>query len=286
MASERGMVLTAFGPKYVELAFKAAESIAQVCPGVEIDLFTEAPVAQGPFSKIHIIDQLWVRSKLDAMIESRFEKTIYLDVDIRAVADFRDVFDVLDKFDLAAAHDQNRNARSSRTEYKEQFGNAFPQINTGVVGLRRSEKVTSFLRDWKRAVQEHGIGKDQPSFREIAWQNKDVQIAILPPEYNFWDIRSIDRLTPLQTAPRIIHSNVFVKKPPPAPGADDLSHYLGYARAKKLQLLIDADETLARQSGKTTRLPSMADKLSLSLFNVLDFPDKLRWRKMLRGKTR
>jgi hypothetical protein len=217
------------------------------------------------------------------MLQSRFDKTIYLDVDIRAVGDFTDVFDVFDRFDIAAAHDQNRNARSSRTEYRRPFPNAFPQINSGILGFRKSPAVTTFLQSWKAAVQEHNIGKDQPSLRELAWDS-DLRFAILPPEYNLWDIRSIDRLTPWQTAPRIIHSNVFVMKPPPPPEADALIHYLGRARASKLRQLIAADETLARRAGTRARLPSRGEKLMLPLLGLADIPDKLRWKIMLRRK--
>jgi hypothetical protein len=285
MTAERGIVLVAFGRKYVDLAFQAAQSIVEVCPGVEIDLFTEAPVEAGPFARIHVLEQVWVRSKLDSMLQSRFNKTIYLDVDIRAVSDFTDVFDVLNRFDMAAAHDQNRNAFSSRTEYLNPFPNAFPQINSGILAFRKSPAVTAFLQSWKAAVQEHNIGKDQPSLRELVW-NSDLRCAILPPEYNFWDIRSIDRLTPLQTAPRIIHSNVFVMKPPPPTGADALSHYLGRARASRVRQLIAADETLARRAGTKARLPSRGEKLMLPLLGLADLPDKLRWKMMLRRKAR
>ena len=272
--------------KIRELAFRAAASIAEVCPAIPIDLFTEAPIEAGPFALSTYSIRSGCAPNSTALFRAGSTKpSISMSISC-AVGDFTDIFDMLERFDIAAAHDQNRHALYVADRISAHtFPNAFPQINSGMLAFRKSPATTAFLQSWKTAVQEHDIGKDQPSLRELAW-NSDLRFAILPPEYNLWDIRSIDRLTPLQTAPRIIHSNVFVMKPPPPPGGDVLAHYLGRARASKLRQLIAADETLARRTGTKARLPSRGEKLMLPLLGLADMPDKLRWKMILRRKGR
>ena len=257
--------MVAFGRTYLDLAYRAAESLILHNPGLEIDLFTEAAVDPGPFSRVHVLPDIWIRSKVDAMRLSRFDRTLYLDADTRVLADLRDIFEVLDRFDIALAQDQNRNSPQALTEYRQPFPNAFPQFNAGVIGFRRTPKVTALLDRWTEAIRDHAIDKDQPSLRELLW-NSDLQIGVLPREYNLWDLTLIDHLVPRRhTAPRIVHSNLFVTKPPPRPGKDALSHYIGTARTYKLGLLLAADHTLARRAGSSARLPSRAQNAWLRL---------------------
>jgi lipopolysaccharide biosynthesis glycosyltransferase len=253
---QEGVVMAAFGQKYVDLAYQAAKSLLQHNPGLEVDLFTDAERNQGPFSRIHVLDAVWIRSKVDAMLQSRFDKTLFLDVDLYVLADLGDVFEVLDKFDIAATHDQYRNSIHARRVYRKRMENAFPQINSGVFGFRQSEKVTNFLQEWKQEIKIQGIGKDQPSLRELFW-NKDLRLSVLPAEYNLWDLSLIDQMKPaLHTAPRILHSDIFRDFPEPPSGSDVLIHYLGKARAHKLGLLLAADETLAQRTGRPALLPT------------------------------
>jgi hypothetical protein len=265
-----GAVITAFGKPYVDLAFQAARSLRATNPGLPVDLFTEAPVDPGPFDRVHVLRDVWIRSKIDAMRESRFERTLYLDADLMVLADLGDVFEVLDRFDFALCHDQNRNSILGRREYRIPLPNAYPQFNGGVVGFRRSPQTLDFIDNWKVAIQDHGIRKDQPSLRELLWQSS-LRVATLPPEYNLWDLALIDVMRPKHhAAPRIIHSNLFVQKPLPPAGKDILSHYIGPARARKVRIMLRADETLAHRSGRVARLPSRWQNLWLRGLYLLE----------------
>jgi hypothetical protein len=186
------------------------------------------------------------------------------------LADLGEIFELLDRFDLAMTHDQNRNSPQALREYRCSLPNSFPQLNAGVVGFRRSPAVLAFMQRWRADTEAHGVGKDQPSLREALWQS-DLKLAVLPPEYNLWDLSQIDHLSPLRhTAPRIIHSNLFVMKRIRKPGPDDLAQYIGRGRAYKLGLLLAADHTLARRSGRPARLPSRMQSLSVRALRLLD----------------
>jgi hypothetical protein len=249
-AKGNGVIFSATGQKYVNLARQAAYSIRETNPNIEIDLFTDSAINMEPFSRISILKDIWVRSKIDAMLSSRFEKSLYLDSDTLVLADISDVFTLLDQFDIAFAHDQARNHFLVRKEYKAKLPNTFPQVNAGVVAFRRSQRVLDFLSEWRALVIEHGIGKDQPTLRELLWST-ELRFAILPGEYNLRDLTFIERMhARYHAAPRIIHSGVFFNKPLPDDGTDRLAHYLGSARAYKTRLLLDADENLSRQTGK------------------------------------
>ena len=125
---------------------RAAESVARVSPGLPIDLATDEPVEPGVFAAVTVLDDPWFRSRIDAMAATRFERTLHLDADVLAVADLRDVFEVLDRFDVALAHDQARNSPAANAVWRRPLPAAFPQFNGGVIAYRRTPEVLDFLR--------------------------------------------------------------------------------------------------------------------------------------------
>jgi hypothetical protein len=274
-----GVVMAAFGQRYIDIAYQAARSLLLHNPGLEVDLFTDAERNPGPFSRVHVLETVWIRSKVDAMLQSRFDKTLFLDADVYVLAVVGDIFEVLDRFDIAATHDPYRNSINARRVYRKPIENAFPQINSGVFAFRKSEPVTKFLQGWKREIQNHGIGKDQPSLRELLWTS-DLRLAVLPLEYNLWDLSLIDQMKPVvHAAPRILHSDIFRDLPEPPAGADALVHYLGKARAHKVGLLLAADETLAHHTGRPAQLPTRQQRNTSRRLYAL--ARAMRLRKML-----
>lgn len=264
-----GVIITAFGQRYVDLAHQVARTLRKTNPGLDIDLFTGAEVDAGVFSQVHVLPDLWVRSKLDSMLQSRFDRTLFLDADLLVVADLSDIFVLFDRFDIAVAQDMYRSSAKARVEYRRPFPNTFPQLNSGVFGFRRSEAMTRFLQVWKADVQSHGIGKDQPSLRELIWTT-DLRVAILPPEYNLYDHHSADVMVPgRHAAPRVLHSHRLLRKPLPTGDRDPVVHYFGAAIAYKLRLLLAGDETLARHNGAPARRPSRREKLHLAWLYLL-----------------
>lgn len=263
MAEAKGAILTAFGARYVALAHQAAETLRATNPGLPVDLFTDAPQPPGPFARIHVLPQVWARAKIDSMLLSRFERTLFLDADLLVVADLGDVFDLLDRFDLAMAQDMYRASPKALGHYRRPFPNAFPQLNSGVMAFRRTPAVMAFLDGWKADVAAHGTGKDQPSLREALWDS-DLRLAVLPPEYNLYDHHALDVMVPgRHAAPRVLHSHRLLGRPLPAPGQDAVAHYFGAATALKLRLMLAADETLAQREGRPARRPGRGEKLRL-----------------------
>ena len=208
-AAARGVVIVATGSaKYIDLASRAAASVRRVCPGLAVDLFTDAARNLALFDRIHLLEDPWFRSKIDGLLGSRFERTLYMDADMLALADFGDIFDVLERFDIALVQDWFRNSPLHHTFWRKELPPAFPQFNGGLIAIRRNAATTAFLNDWKAAVRATDTGRDQISLRELLWES-DLRIATLPEEYNLLLISDIGRWTTDFAAPRIIHSPNF-----------------------------------------------------------------------------
>ena len=180
-----GVLFVATGAGYRQLAARAAASVARVSPGLPIDLATDEPVEPGDFATVTLLDDPWFRSRIDAMAATRFERTLHLDADVLAVADLRDVFEVLDRFDIALAHDQARNSPAANAVWRRPLPAAFPQFNGGVIAYRRTPEVLGFLRRWAEAMRAPGMRKDQPSLRELLWesepQDRHAAARVQPP---------------------------------------------------------------------------------------------------------
>jgi hypothetical protein len=270
----RGVVFVATGEaKYIALAERAATSVKRHCPGLAVDLFTDAPRGPGPFDRIHVLDDPWFRSKIDGLLRSRFARTLYMDADMLVLADMRDIFDVLDRFDVALAQDWLRNSALHHTFWRKPLPPAFPMFNGGLIAVRRSPATMAFLEDWKAAVRASDGGRDQISLRELLWDS-DLRIATLPEEYNLLSIADVRHWTADDAAPRILHSPAFHRQfDRYAAAADPAAARMGLLAASNLPFLIAGDRGLARLAGREPRMPTRRDRL-------------IRWGRVLAGLPR
>ena len=202
----RGFVFAASGAAHVEMAVNAASSLRRVAPGAAIDLFADAiPADASPFDEVHPLDRSWFRPKFEALRRSRFDRTIYLDSDILAVADPSDIFDVLDRFDFAAVHNQHRNSAHATQIWRRPLPAAFPQINGGLLAVRRTPEVLTLLQDIEDALRaDPELKRDQVPMRELLFDS-GIRLAILPPEYNLMQVRHAEVQGRKDTAPRLLH---------------------------------------------------------------------------------
>ncbi|MCT4553586.1 MAG: hypothetical protein N4A53_02775 [Pelagimonas sp.] len=206
----RGVVFITAGETYTLDACDAARSVREMCPGLEIDLFTDLPdiVPQGVFDQLHKIDNPHRRSKVDCLPLSRFEETLYLDSDIRVVADLSSMFDILKRFDFAAAHAHARNRSQTNAVWRHEIPDAFPQLNGGVLLFRKNAGVMKLLADWSASFSEAGFAKDQVTLRELVWLS-DLRIFILTPEYNIRYAKYLKVWDKSEAVPKILHFKKF-----------------------------------------------------------------------------
>jgi hypothetical protein len=260
-----GVVLVATGAEtYIELAARAAASVKRHCPGLPVDLYTDRARELPVFDRVHLLPDPWFRSKIDALIGSRFGRTLYMDADMLALADFRDVFEVLERFDIALAHDWLRNSPLHHTFWQKPLPAAFPMFNGGLIAVRRTPATTAFLEAWRAAVRATDTGRDQISLRELLWDS-ELRIATLPEEYNLLWIQGVKSWTTDFAAPRIIHSPQFHRDYARyARARDPAAERMGLIASARLPELIAADRGLARLRGEPPRHVPPGDRAWLA----------------------
>jgi lipopolysaccharide biosynthesis glycosyltransferase len=183
-----GVLYVAFKDKFIREAIGSATSLKKVSPGLHVSLFCDADPKAACFDHARVVSITGWRCKVDYLPQSPYERTIYLDSDTKVVFPIEDVFETLDRFDLAACQDFARKRRTMAANipaYAE-IPYGFPEHNGGVIAYRRNEATRVFFEDWQRLYNENREathGQDQPSFRIALWRN-DLRILTLPPEFN------------------------------------------------------------------------------------------------------
>jgi len=200
-----GFIFAVTGPDYTGLARQAAATVAHHHPDIPIDLFTDQACDDPVFAQVHQLAGDSPRPRFEALLNTRFERTVCLDADLFVIAPIGDIFDILERFDIAAVQDQRGNISThTLATHKKPIPAGFAQYNSGVLGLRKSPATQDFLRRWQSEFEEANWHIDQPTFREVLFDS-DLRIATLPAQYNVIDpdlIRAYDSRT---IAPRVLH---------------------------------------------------------------------------------
>ena len=231
--SKNGVIFVAAGEPYAQAANLAAQTVRHYASSISIDLFTDVPeVALDVFDQVHRITNPHSRSKVDYLHQTRFERSLYLDTDIRLVTDITEMFKVLDRFDIAIAHAHARNRTETNTIWRLDLPQAFPQMNSGVILFRSTPQVLQILRLWQQSYHSARFRKDQVTLRELLWSS-DLRIHILPPEYNIRYERYLSFWEEKEAVPRILHFTRFHDpaaqraQPAPKPPNTRLARFLG-----------------------------------------------------------
>ncbi len=181
--------------KYIEESIISAKSFRRHVRDCEIVLYTnDRNFSDNVFDKVYYVDfkvpdslkgkihkngQMLVKQQ--AMIETTRDRNLVLGSDTLALSDkVNDAFDLLDKFDMAAAHAPCRVLKPLAD-----VPDAYPEFNCDVIFFRKNREVTDFLKKWKDIYEHNTIDHphDQGSFRYLAYHS-NLRIAVLPFEYN------------------------------------------------------------------------------------------------------
>jgi FkbM family methyltransferase len=193
---ERGVLYIATGQQYRTEAAVSARSLKAVWPEITIGLIADEPVHDSCFDWIDVVGASISFSKVSLIVRSPFERTVFLDTDTYCIHPFPELFDLLDRFDLAASHEDGRfSTRIDPHTGQDVFLRAgdlpdsFPEFNTGVIAFHSRPDVLDVLRQWPAAYdawRRTAIPSrhDQPSFRKIIYES-DLRVAVLSSEYNF-----------------------------------------------------------------------------------------------------
>jgi hypothetical protein len=182
MKEEKGFLYIAVGEKFLEETLISAKQLKNQMPDYPITLVTYREVEEDIFDEVKVVDELDEYSEKVVNMHIPYEKTIFLDMDTWVVEPIDELFDLLEQFDLAIAHNPTRNYSMGR---ENEVPKGFPQHNTGVMALRKNQRTEDLLEDWERRYKEpkETPEYDQISFRE-AHYHSDCRFTVLPPEYN------------------------------------------------------------------------------------------------------
>jgi len=176
---KQGILLAAYGQKYIEEMELCRVRIEAVWPDVPIH------VASGPETRPRML------GRIDAMIDSPFKQTLFMDVDCWLVEPMPELFELLARFDLAVPHAVYREV------YPVDAPVCFIEHSPGLMVWRKNERTNNLLADWRRRfLRDHATRYDeklvswfpsQASFREALYHS-DVRFAVLPDEYHWTGI--------------------------------------------------------------------------------------------------
>lgn len=170
--------LRKFHPDLPALIFSDAEDTRLV---EAFDRVVHIPQNFGPRS---VGAQTWDQpawlTRIDAVASIPYDRTLFIDTDTEIVGDLSPLWQLLDRFDLAAAHAPYR--------YQGEIAgipSSYPEFNCGVIALKSTPASHAFIAAWRSAylAEKDFWHHDQHAFRKAAWESA-ARIATLPPEYN------------------------------------------------------------------------------------------------------
>ncbi len=198
----RGIVYCATGDVYIKRATISAKSLKKHSPALKCCIFTNGNTNDEVWDKILPIEKAekgfhqYMLDKLTVLNSSPYADTLYLDSDTYILDDLSELFQILNRFDLAICHGHDRQKRfliqngtvPVRGEYIKAISDdipySFAPVQGGLILYRQSEKMNIFLNGLLELYKAKRFYDDQVSIRELLWSS-DIRFYILPPEYNF-----------------------------------------------------------------------------------------------------
>ncbi|HEV7806286.1 MAG TPA: hypothetical protein VGO80_10725 [Solirubrobacteraceae bacterium] len=182
---DTGILYVATGERHQEETRRSASSFKVTMPDVPVAIFTDDPPAARAAGCFDIVRELsdcrhsYV-DKLRPLVDSPFERTLFLDTDTYSAAPCYEVFDLLDRFDLAIAHAPLR----AHFHHPLSCPISFPELNTGVIAYRNTRAFRALVANWIEIfASQPDLEYDQPAFREALYVS-DLRFAVLTSEYN------------------------------------------------------------------------------------------------------
>lgn len=192
-AARQGLLYVATGPAYLEEAAASARVSRPLAGGrpiaVVCDCFEQANQL-GVFDLVlaHPEPRRTYRDKIAPLLQLPFTRTLFLDTDARLTAPADGLFAALGKAHLAAAYAP---VRRPTGWWDPSVPELFPELNSGVLLMRRSWRQLLLVRRWLRLYDQIaakcGQSWDQASLRSVVWklqQGWGLRLALLPPEAN------------------------------------------------------------------------------------------------------
>jgi hypothetical protein len=213
-----GISYIAANEPWLSEVLHSAKSVKKHCKDINTTLFTNKIVKSAYIDSVNVDKNMkGTRFKFNYLDKFTYEYNLYLDSDTEVRFDIKEIFSILDKFDIALCHCI---CRISDIEYLRvndysKIPRSFCEFNGGLMLFRKTDAVKKFIKLWKHLYYKYekdfGFSKDQLSLRVALW-NSDLKIYTLPIEYNLQHINKIQsRYKDIK--PMIIHGRKLYSKP-------------------------------------------------------------------------
>ena len=206
---------------YLPYAIRSAKSIKKLCPHLPIVVYTdERNFDDSCFDEVRPLDgeerPHTFAARIKALADFPFKRNLHIDADTMVLSSrIEEVFEILDKFDFAAAHEPAGVSKNGTCQI-ENVPASFTEVNGGVILYSHNDKVEKLLRDWHSLylrrdtlrpmysdIEERGFQQtDQPSLRKLLWESS-LQFYTLSPQFN-WRAEK-----PISNSPNPYHNTVI-----------------------------------------------------------------------------
>jgi len=168
------------------LAVRSANSLKVHMPHLPTTLFTNLDLSDldsDCFSNIVVTEtpeDMWTY-KYECLLKSPYEHTLHMDADTYVCADFSEVFDLLDNFDLVAPLSPYYISLNLK-----EVPSCFPELAGGFMLWRKNKKTHDLLVRILELVQKQNRARrvaDEPYIRKALYES-NVRYAVIPWEYN------------------------------------------------------------------------------------------------------
>lgn len=188
-----GLLYVATGASFLAEAAASARASRRYLSGRPMAIVTDLPAearALDLFDQVlaHPDPRRSYRDKIAPLLRLPFARTLFLDTDARLTAPVHPLFSALGRAHLAAAHAP---VRRPDGWWDSSVPALFPELNSGVLILRRSWRqrllIQAWLRLYDRLAQQANQTWDQASLRSVVWrlqQRLGLRLVVLPPEAN------------------------------------------------------------------------------------------------------
>ena len=208
-----GVLQVATGERYRAEAVKSVERIRPFLNGRPIALVTDKyeRVFEEVFDRIiiHPSPKKSYRDKILPLLYPPYKRTLFLDTDLEVLSPIDDIFQILKSVDVVGCHAPVRWCDWKSAEVPE----GFSELNSGVLGIRRSSRQRALIKYWLKLYDTVGIQFDQASLRAALWwatRHRGLRTWVLPPEYNLRTPKPW--LTGAGMAVKIVHGRVPEEK--------------------------------------------------------------------------
>ena len=150
---EKGFLYIAFGESFTKEALMSIKSLKRY-NSEPVALFTDRDQTEEYEGLVDVYAKIspnHIRAKVDFVNQTPFQKTVYLDSDTLIVRNISDMFDVLDRFDVALTNDYARK-RLQYTNMIPEYADipySFSEVNGGIMAYNNSFATHTFLSMWK-----------------------------------------------------------------------------------------------------------------------------------------